>query len=554
MATYGPDWGVISIDRFTVVENLTADENGGEGRKLSLEGQESSPPSTTDECVNHHEQVKAMEAGKLVPVVFTDKTSINGYYLVESSSSVLTDYQGEVQTADWKISLTRMGSDTEVDLQSRLTGAVRQNDFSLTGEKWHAPSIGHYAYFTGSTSPSVMTRATAEGEITVYRNVPTNVSPRWGCDVGDYNGGRVRVVDFGLVGYGSELEGVDRPVGASTWELSNGLVNVSPTSSAGVLDVKSYTNGEWHSKLWEVTLGGSRVAAWDSASLIRNEQEQCVLRLVASRSPGRAVLDLTLRRGSRVVEGYFQSGSSTTLGVALVEPESNVNTAASGYLTASGDDADGNRFVCGSARSFTGSTTGAMSKAAATSMDFFLGVVAGQPTLNTNPSFEVNTAGWSATNAVLTRSDAQAKHGSWSGLLTAGAGSAPRAQCTPAVVVTPGSQYQASGWLYAPAAIAAGVAVNINWLDESQAYLSTSSNSTVPVSGDWFFMNATHTAPSGAAYAVVLYTINGTPGAGVLLYGDDIRIRKAVPSGDSATDLRNQYIGALAESTHAVKR
>lgn len=375
MSTYGPDWGVIAIDRFTVVENLTADESGGVDRKVSLEGQESSPPSTTDECVNHHEQVKAMEAGKLVPVVFTDKTGSNGYYTVDSSSSTLTDYQGELQMADWKISLNRMGSESEVDLQSRLTGAVRRNDFSLTGEKWHAPSIGHYAYYTGSTSPSIMTRTGADGAMTVYRNVPANVSPKWGCPVEDYNGGRVRVIDYGLVGSGSELEGVDRPVGVATWSLGNALVNVTPTSSAGVLDVQAYSGGAWHSKLWRLTLAGSPVAAWDSASLLRNDQEQCVVRLVASRSPGRVVLDLTLRRGSRVLEGYLQSGSSATLGCALATAETNVNTSASGYMTATANDADGNRFVCGSARSFTGSTTGAITKSSATFLDFFLGAV-----------------------------------------------------------------------------------------------------------------------------------------------------------------------------------
>ncbi|MEU5197292.1 hypothetical protein AB0G86_25125 [Streptomyces scabiei] len=102
-----------------------------------------------------------------------------------------------------------------------------------------------------------------------------------------------------------------------------------------------------------------------------------VVRLVASRSPGRTQLDLTMHRGSRVVEGYLQSGSSATLVTQLVSAETNVNTAASGYLTATSNDADGNRFVCGSARTFTGSTNGTLTKSSATFLDFFIGAVIG---------------------------------------------------------------------------------------------------------------------------------------------------------------------------------
>jgi hypothetical protein len=105
----------------------------------------------------------------------------------------------------------------------------------------------------------------------------------------------------------------------------------------------------------------------------------CILRLTKSMSPGRLTLDLTLRRGSRFVEGFMQRNTAPDeLKVRLNSAESNVTTLASGgYVTATANDADGNRFVAGSARTFTGHANGGVERFAATSMDFFLGVVAG---------------------------------------------------------------------------------------------------------------------------------------------------------------------------------
>jgi hypothetical protein len=103
----------------------------------------------------------------------------------------------------------------------------------------------------------------------------------------------------------------------------------------------------------------------------------CIMRLVKGLSPGRASLDLTLRRGSRFVEGYLQTGTSATLAAYRSTLETNTSFAASGYVTATGDDADGNRFAVGSARTFTAHTNGGVIKSSATSLDFWIGVEAG---------------------------------------------------------------------------------------------------------------------------------------------------------------------------------
>lgn len=366
-----PDWGDITVGRITLRETFDVDETGG---GLNLSGQESNTSLTRAQVYAVHENLVALDnaRGSVLPVTFTDKPERNGYAQVQSVTANLVEYAGDVVTTTWQIQLDRVGYEADTDLQSRLTGVARLNDFALSGERWHAPPIGHYAYHTGTTSPSTMTRTGADGAMTVYRNVPSGVAPRWGCSPGDYLNGRVRVLDGP-----AELEGVEHTIVPDNWSLSNALVNVTPGAS-GTLDVQAYTGGAWHSKEWDVSNGSTLAASgWSAATLLRNDPEMCVLRLVGGTQPGRTTLDLTLRRGSRFVEGYLQHTSSATLAVFLHDAETNASTSASGYNTATNNDADGNRYACGSARTFTTHANGGISKAAATTLDFWLGVVAG---------------------------------------------------------------------------------------------------------------------------------------------------------------------------------
>jgi hypothetical protein len=373
-----PGFGEIAIDRFYVIERETAKE-GNDG-KLSISGQESSPPTTVNLVTFLHGQISGLEEGRLVPVVFRDKAERDGYYVVGNSSSSLTDYQDEVAAADWEIELDRMGSDTEVDIQSRLTGVVRVNDFSLTGQRWHAPAQVHYAYYTGSTIPSFVNRASSYGTMKGYLDVPDNSSPKWGCPVANYKGGRVKLLDELEVTVENEVEGVDRRLSTDTWSLDNGLVKIKP-GSTGSLDIQTFSGSSWHSKQVDVQVDGTTVSSWSGANLLRNDLEQIVLRLVAqpdANSPGRTTLDLTLRRGSRFVEGYLQNSSSATLTVQSHTSEgTRTATTGSGYVTATSNDSNGNRFVAGSSRTFTDPTRGGVSASNTTKMDFFWGSVVG---------------------------------------------------------------------------------------------------------------------------------------------------------------------------------
>jgi hypothetical protein len=208
----------------------------------------------------------------------------------------------------------------------------------------------------------------------VYRGIPAGVSPRWGCLPTAYLNGRVR-----LTSNGTELCGVDQPLASTGWALGNGLVNVAPAASGGSLDVQAYTGGAWRSKLWNVSVAGSAasITSWDGATLLRNDPEQVILRLTKGLNPGRATLDLTLRRGSRTVEGYLQTSTSATLAAYRSTLEANTPMSGFGYIRASSNDSDGNRFAIGSARNFTNHTNGGIINASATTLDFWIGVEAG---------------------------------------------------------------------------------------------------------------------------------------------------------------------------------
>jgi hypothetical protein len=537
-------WGTVTVGRLELRETWTA-SRGADG-KLSLSGQESNPPLTTAAVRQRAEDLAGL-AGALVPVAFTDKPDLDGYYRVESAEVEHTDYQGEVVTAGWTLELSLAGRAGNVELESRLTGATRATEHATAPERWHAPPAGHHSYYLGANTPTTMTRVGEDGPITVYQSVPASVDPRWGCPVGDYFGGAVRLLDDGVARSGTALAVPDG------WVLTNGLVRVSLGDGA-TLDVAAWTGGGWRSKAWNVQAGGVDLGVWDAVTLLRNDPEQVIARLVGTAAGVRVTLDLGLRRGSRFVEGHLQRAVAGTLAVDLDVAEDAVdNTATGGYTTASADDADGNQFVAGSAAEVSAATNGGITLSATTGLDFFVGVAPGGTVLNTNTGFEVDTAGWAATDCTLERSVEQAHAGTASGKVTPDDEGEVFVYISgdPAPVVE-GQQYVGSAWVYS-AAGGTEVSPNLNWFDGSAAYMSTTSDSTVVPAG-WSFLTCVGTAPAGAASANVSPTISDNPTAADVVYVDEVKLRPVTAAGDAAAVLAAQYLGALAESTSAVRR
>jgi hypothetical protein len=371
------DYGTVQIGRLALREahTVAADTANASGRPLAISGQEAVPVLTAAQLARAHDDLLAM-VGSLVPVTFTHKNDRDGYYVVVDASAELTSWSGELVTCSWKTSLARLGTGTDLDLESRLSGGLaRNNAYTATGgERWHCPAADHFAYWTSSITPSTVTRTGEDGALIVYRALPLDVHPRWGCDPGDYLGGRSRFLD----GDGLERSGLPGRLAATGWELANSLVRVRPSTGSGVLEVSTYSGGQWQAaKAWDVLLGGVSLGASPAAvTLLHNQPELVVLRLTWARSPGRVSVDLTLRRGARVVELYVQTGAAATLKVVLAAAEAGTSTA--GYVVASSDDPAGDRYLVGSTRAVTADTiNGGVSLAATTSLDAFVGAVVG---------------------------------------------------------------------------------------------------------------------------------------------------------------------------------
>jgi len=368
----------MTIGRLEVSERheLSEQHNAGTGeRTIQVTGQHFIGYRGADlaEVQRKQEDILGL-ADRIVPVRFSNKSDQDGFYRVQDVGASVLDWPEDMMRSfEWNFILSKYGPDNVLDIESRMGTVVRANNYVLTGERWHAPPIGHTAYFTGSTLPSTsMTRTGTDGAITIYRTIPANINPRYACSALAYPAGRVRVLTGGF-----ERTGVGIRASATGWELNNGLVRVTPLLAAGMLQVSAWGGTAWETKAWHIARGGATTSLgnFDSMTVIRNDFELATIRLLKAHTIGRTYVDVSLRRGSRLAEVYIQTDVSSTLGAYLETTETASNQTATGYVTATADDADGNRFIVGSSKTVAYTTDRGISKAAVTGLDVYLGVV-----------------------------------------------------------------------------------------------------------------------------------------------------------------------------------
>jgi len=364
----------ILLGRMRVREDLTvaeqADADGG--RTLTLTGQESIPRLTAAAVARQREDILTLP-GSFVPVSFQVKNYLDGFYEVDSASGTVEDWDDDLVVFRWSASLLRAGTEADTDIESRLSGSLtRVNDFTITGERTHAPAITHGGYWSDATVTSAVQRVGEDGTLKLYRGIGSTVNPRWSTTAAGYATGRVRFTDE----LGLERSGDGAWLQPTGWTLSNGLVRVQPLLSGGVLAIAAYTGGAWHVKNWDVLGSSTTFGVFDRCQLLHNQYEAVTVRMMKMLTTGRVYLDITLRRGHRFVEIYLQSEFSQTLKVVLASAEG--GTAGSGMVVRTTLDADNNKYLIGSARSFTAdAVNGGISKSSATALDAFVGVVAG---------------------------------------------------------------------------------------------------------------------------------------------------------------------------------
>lgn len=553
--------GALLLKETDILEDVT-NANTGE-RTVRWEGRETAPSAATQADIAAKQADIMGLIDRVFAVQFQRKTEYNGFYRFTDTNTQLEKWGEGPAQVRWSLAAQYLGPDNALDLESRLANVVRANDFSLTGERWHAPASGHLMYHVGPVAPASLVRTTAFGEsITVYRSIPAGVNPRWGATVAGYQGGRVRFL----------LNGVERvsprlPMATTGWELNNGLLRIKPYvgASNSTLFIAFWNGTAWVERPWDVRIAGDSIVPdthWQQVVVTRLDPEVVQLRIyIRQPSNGqRAILDLVLRRGSRFVEGYVQRQTSGDLSIAPDVGDTNPNwTSGTGYVIGP-PDADDNYWITGSARSFTTFASGGFSKTGVTALDFWIGVVVPKASVGgSNPGFETGTSSqWSGAGlTVEVRSDTP-KYGTYYGRVTAtAAATALRMEHTPTGSVgTPGKSYTIAGWIRSPVAVSAGQSqLLLHWYNGGAYLNSTTFMGPALAANVWTPVIGTGTALAGTTLIGREARLNsGVVSVGTILDVDSLQVREATPSGDVATDFVQQYIGAMAEKVGVARR
>ena len=370
MATFG----VMQVGRLPLREDTSADLAAADGAvEMTVQGQESFGRLTLNQLIQRVDDVVALK-GQMLPVTFTQKTELNGFYQIVDATATWTKWVPEsVGIMPWSLKLRRAGYAGDTDLEARLAGPqTRANDHAATGERWHAPNINHIGYSAGSTLPNVVTRTTVDGALIVYRTITVGINPRWGTTAANALLGRVRFLDS----LARERVATRADLAATGWEVHNGLVRIQVNAANGNLILSHWSGSAWQAKEFTVFHSTGPAVAMgvpDYLTVLRNDLECVTVRLTKSLAPGRITVDLTLRRGSRLTEVYIQHQFGTTL--KLVRATVEATTAFTGYLRATSADGNGHRFVIGSARTFTAdNVNGGLSKATTPTLDAYVAI------------------------------------------------------------------------------------------------------------------------------------------------------------------------------------
>lgn len=367
-------YGVMQVGRLPLREDSSAEINAANGAvEMTVQGQESFGRLTMNQLLQRVDDVVALK-GQLLPITFTQKSELTGFYLVIDTTATWTRWVPEgVGIMPWSLKIRRAGYAGDMDLEARLAGPqTRANDHAATGERWHAPNINHVGYAAGSTLPSVVTRTGTDGAMVVYRTLTVGVNPRWGTTAANALLGRVRFLDS----LARERVATRVDLAATGWEVHNGLVRIQVNAANGNLILSHWSGSAWQAKEFTVFHSTGPAVAMgvpDYVTVLRNDLECVTVRLTKSLAPGRITVDLTLRRGSRLTEVYVQHQFGTTL--KLVRATAEATTAFTGYLRATAADANGHKFVVGSTRTFTAdNVNGGLSKAATPTLDAYVAI------------------------------------------------------------------------------------------------------------------------------------------------------------------------------------
>ena len=321
------------------------------------------------------------------PFTYTGETTMSGYVKVDTADVSVNRFAGAGMK--YNISLQWLGNPGEIRFESQFSGALLDNDHSVTftDSQFFAAPVGAYsvhipAVGTG-TAPALETRTASYGTGTIDLKYFSGSNLRnnnieFECNPEDYLKGAVKISTNGKVRNGlySPNTNVDQAV------IENGLVKIELTNSN---TQSRFTTSLWETDGWRspkeyfVAKGTSKTEwdGWNTVTIIKNYPECATVRFTSQANTdgsGRLVFDVSLRRGAR----YFSLVVSS-YGIAdeihLQRTTAEAATAGTGYITSSTNDTEGNFYILGSPNTHSTDTTNGGIYLTATQMKAFVGYV-----------------------------------------------------------------------------------------------------------------------------------------------------------------------------------
>lgn len=373
---------------FTSPQSVSLSSSNG-GRNLSLSGKIGAEEITLEHIKYVRDELVAIASyGLTVPFRYDGDSTYDGYVKVISSSVNTTRYQRG--GFNYSVEFEYLGRSGEIVFESRFTGALLDNDHSITSttNQFHAGPGNHYNYYHPS-EPTDGTRlakdetSTVTGATTTLRlktdnnlreaNATYHVEPqdyyKGACLIktGTYNSGftsttnNVQTMSDTSEEIRCGLFSTNKP-GSLT--LENGLIKLEFESSTTqalfntyIFDVSDYQS----SKTWAFTRGqpsgtdhlATNWLGWRTMQILKNHPEcatvRCTTYLNADSKDGRLVVDFTLRRGSHHVSIVANQFTASRFNLSLSTYSGTDAATGTGYIIDNmSSPEDGNKWILGS--------------------------------------------------------------------------------------------------------------------------------------------------------------------------------------------------------------
>lgn len=286
----------------------------------------------------------------LIPVFWERREEFDGYYrLRDVELQTRQPYGNYAFMLDLEYALPGRWSRGDIRFESRLIGAVKTNDHSITTSQPLLLPPPHKAY-EPTAATTVDRDVYGQGLEAVYLDVDvsdTASHPRWTADPRDYLTGRTKVIRRDpLYPQEDPIAGesirIDDPEDIG---LDNGICRFALVGGKVQIEF-------WDSTAWRVYTLDLRADVdftdWSSVSIRRNQFERTVLRYQGGTN-GRYGLSVSMRPGERGVTCVMDADVSSGLGI-----RSNVNMNVSApRMIYSSADANGHKLMFVSTRTFT---------------------------------------------------------------------------------------------------------------------------------------------------------------------------------------------------------